>query len=595
MNIFINYLIEANLSLIFCLLIYWGLLGRENQFAFKRIYLLTALLFSLAFPLLHFTNGFSKILIPSMDQVVPTSWLPPVFINGGEAIGTESKPAMGIWNIIEIGYLAIGFCLLALFVVRVFNILQLILGSEKYKWQNCLVAESREEKPTFSFFNFIFIGRSHLLSKSEKEEILLHEAVHVRHKHSIDIAFIHLVGIVCWFNPIIKIYKKELVQLHEFEADSKSVESKDIDQYCGLLAKVALRKINYPLVNHFNQSLTLKRITMMKTMKQKIQLWKMATLLVASALLFFVISCNDQISHDLKEITKNSSTSLVLPSEIKSQLQELQQKNPAKEYTVIEMNEEGRKTLEKLKFQNAESTGMFSAMHVIHTDIHSEGEGRSYVILEKNSTTDLIANTTAVNEVFTIVEESAAPKDGIEEFYKFVAQNMKYPQSARTAKTEGKLFVEFVVNTNGSLSDFKIVKGLSSDCEQEAIRILTLSPPWNPGKQRGQAVKQRMVMPFIFSLQSESKAPITTSEMKSVDETMEVDFTKSRVNGKTIIKGIVSNKSDGSPISGVNVVLKNSTNGTVTSSDGAFDFESPTAGGSLLFSFIGFKMHEIKF
>ena len=595
MTTFLNYLLEANLSLLFLMLIYWALLRNENQFSFKRIFLLAAILCSVLLPVLNFNGSFSENVIPSITQIMPTTWLPSIVIGGGETTEQQAASGVGIWKALETLYFLLIVLLSIIFLVRLIGISRLWLQSKKYEWNNCLVAESTEEKSTFSFFHFIFIGQAHLLSEREKHEILTHESFHVQKKHSFDIVLVNLIGIIFWFNPIVRLYKKELVQVHEFEADAKTVENKDVDQYCGLLAKVALQKINYPLANHFNQSLTTKRITMMKTMKQKIKNWKVTALVFTSALLFFVIACNDQVSQDLKKVTQNSSASLILPLEVKGQLQQLQLQNPAKEYTVIEMNEEGRKTLDKLKFGNAESTGLFSAMHVIRTDIHSEGEGRSYVILEKNSTTNLIANATAVDEVFTIVEESATPKDGIAAFYKFVSANMKYPESARSAKTEGKLFVEFFINTDGSLSNFKIIKSLSADCDQEVIRILTMSPPWNPGKQRGKAVKQRMVMPFVFSLAFKDQASISSDQVKSVNENLEVAFVNSQVNGKAMLKGIVSNKSNGSPIAGVNVVLKNSTIGTVTSSDGAFDFESPTANGTLVFSFVGFKMHEIEF
>ncbi len=67
---------------------------------------------------------------------------------------------------------------------------------------------------------------------------------------------------------------------------------------------------------------------------------------------------------------------------------------------------------------------------------------------------------------------------------------------------EGKVFVEFVVDKDGSLTQFIVVKGIGAGCDEEAVRIIQNSPPWSPGKQRGKPVKQRMVLPIFFTLAS---------------------------------------------------------------------------------------------
>jgi periplasmic protein TonB len=104
------------------------------------------------------------------------------------------------------------------------------------------------------------------------------------------------------------------------------------------------------------------------------------------------------------------------------------------------------------------------------------------------------------DEIFTIVEESAAPKGGIGAFYKYVQDKMKYPPQARRMGIDGKVFVEFVVNKDGSISDVRAVKGIGAGCDEEAVRVVQSAPSWTPGKQRGKPVKQRMVLPITFKL-----------------------------------------------------------------------------------------------
>ena len=104
------------------------------------------------------------------------------------------------------------------------------------------------------------------------------------------------------------------------------------------------------------------------------------------------------------------------------------------------------------------------------------------------------------DEVFTVVEESAAPKGGMQAFYKFVGEKIKYPAQARRMGIEGRVFVEFVINKDGSLTDVRAIKGIGAGCDEEAVRIVQSSPPWSPGKQRGKPVKQRYTLPIIFKL-----------------------------------------------------------------------------------------------
>lgn len=105
-----------------------------------------------------------------------------------------------------------------------------------------------------------------------------------------------------------------------------------------------------------------------------------------------------------------------------------------------------------------------------------------------------------VDEIFTIVEESAAPKGGMAAFYKYVGDKMKYPAQARRMGIEGRVFVEFVINKDGSISDVRAVKGIGAGCDEEAVRVVQSAPQWTPGKQRGKPVKQRMVLPITFKL-----------------------------------------------------------------------------------------------
>lgn len=100
-----------------------------------------------------------------------------------------------------------------------------------------------------------------------------------------------------------------------------------------------------------------------------------------------------------------------------------------------------------------------------------------------------------------------AVKDSIDcTFTKVVSHiksNLKYPEEAIKSKVQGQVVTEFVIDTNGHIINPVVKKGIGSGCDEEALRVLALMPAWNPGKQDGQPVKVRMILPFLFQLPKE--------------------------------------------------------------------------------------------
>jgi protein TonB len=104
-------------------------------------------------------------------------------------------------------------------------------------------------------------------------------------------------------------------------------------------------------------------------------------------------------------------------------------------------------------------------------------------------------------EVFTYVEEMPSFPGGQEELLTFLAENIKYPEIAKRAGVEGKIFVSFVVAKSGKITDIQMVKGIGAGCDEEAIRVVRMMPEWKPGKQNGAPVNVRVSIPIVFKLQ----------------------------------------------------------------------------------------------
>ncbi|MEQ9402396.1 MAG: energy transducer TonB [Cyclobacteriaceae bacterium] len=89
---------------------------------------------------------------------------------------------------------------------------------------------------------------------------------------------------------------------------------------------------------------------------------------------------------------------------------------------------------------------------------------------------------------------------GIEEFYTFISKNIKYPRTAQIMGTEGKVFVKFIVERDGTLSDIHVIKGIGSGCDKEAVRVVSMANRFKPGKQGEVRVRVQMVVPISFKL-----------------------------------------------------------------------------------------------
>jgi len=104
------------------------------------------------------------------------------------------------------------------------------------------------------------------------------------------------------------------------------------------------------------------------------------------------------------------------------------------------------------------------------------------------------------DEIFDVVENMPTPPGGMEGWNKYLQKNLKYPTQARRMGIEGTVYVVFVVNTDGSIQDVDILRGIGGGCDEEAMRVVRQAPAWEPGRQRGRPVRVKMRLPIRFKL-----------------------------------------------------------------------------------------------
>jgi len=104
------------------------------------------------------------------------------------------------------------------------------------------------------------------------------------------------------------------------------------------------------------------------------------------------------------------------------------------------------------------------------------------------------------DEIFTVVEVSPTFVGGEAAMNKFLAKNLTYPKAALEKNIQGTVYVSFIVEADGSISNVAIKRDIGAGCGEEAVRVIKMMRKWNPGKQRGKNVRTQFILPISFKL-----------------------------------------------------------------------------------------------
>lgn len=105
-----------------------------------------------------------------------------------------------------------------------------------------------------------------------------------------------------------------------------------------------------------------------------------------------------------------------------------------------------------------------------------------------------------VMQIFSVVEEMPSFPGGDPGRIKYLSENIQYPQMAKESGIQGTVYITFVVERDGSVTDVRILRGIGGGCDEEAIRVVKNMPRWAPGKQRGKPVRVQYNLPIKFQL-----------------------------------------------------------------------------------------------
>ena len=451
MNAIIRWLIEANIAFIALYLFYVLFLKRDTFFREKRFAFLLGLLFALLYPFIDLSI-YIQDSKPAADIVRAFSATLP-----GVIVTTSQKASLTNEEIVIGLYLLV----VAFFFIR----MQLQLGSvlilaargQKEKLDTRTIIHLPTGSAPFSFFKWIFINPDECCSQ-DIDEILHHERAHVSQLHTFDVLISELLCAMFWINPFIWLLRNAIRENLEYLADRKVIYSGfNQKSYQYHLLRLSTQQTTSTMGNYFNVCQLKKRIIMMNKKKSSLAgLGKYALSLPIFALL--LLSSNTYSATPKTKTVSKGATATKATTVTKD---------------TIEIKDVAAKPITQTK---------------------------------QSSKTTTTSPEVSEDKPLTACEQMPVFPGGQEALIKFISDNLHYPLSASQLGTHGRVTVRFVVKTTGEVTDVVVARGISDDCDNEAVRVVKLLPKWIPGKQDGRKVSVYFTLPINFVLKNRTAA-----------------------------------------------------------------------------------------
>lgn len=517
-ELIIGHLLPIAATVAVLWLVYRFLFRNSNRLYFNRFFLLTSMLLALAMPLLGLLSG---IEVPQMatlkqnmfngmmlNEVIVTPDGQPVLPE--VTVTTDATPSrFSVWQVMGGIYLLGVGVMTLLFLIKLGRLVALIIRSPKRKMDGFTAVFTGKEQGSFSFFRYAFFP-----SEKVDSDIMRHEMSHIGHHHSWDILFAEVMMILQWFNPFIYLYKKELQSLHEYQAD-RDVVATGVDKknYMMLILQQCTAVDFSGMSNNFSLILTKKRIKMITRNEKAKGLWwrLLATLPVLAILLI----ANTKVTAQEKQVNPNppvdTDTYQIVMYEYDDEdripVNDTVMMNEDGSYTEIkrepEVDPETGKMRTKVSFATYDKDGKPAPGGFHIKSEPGEGDGVVYHITPQQGFRFLAEPDN--DSIYQIVEQMPKFPGGESALMEYVSKNVVYPEEAKEKEIQGRVFIGFVVEKDGSIGEVKVLRGIGGGCDEEAVRVIKGMPKWKPGMQKGKPVRVSYQIPIYFKLDTPQK------------------------------------------------------------------------------------------
>ena len=403
MNTIFLFAIKSAFVLALLYMPYTLLLRQEKFFRFNRLTLLAILLLSLVMPCCNFSamSLDSQPVVHTAQQQMIEIGIPVMQVDDGS--GATASPADGIsWFYVAAVIYILGMVgVLAVRGLQLAKMGMVIRGGSL--WKHCedgvnIYCHADNVAP-FSWLNNIVINKEDY--ESNGKEIITHEKGHIRNLHSLDILLLTFVQMIQWWNPMAYMLGISLRDVHEYEADDYVLhQGISLYDYQTLLIRKAVGASSYTFANNFNHSLTKKRITMM--CKKKSNPWMRSKVLYAVPMVALALSAfaTPAFVTSIKKAAEPAGTSSLTGGKVTNN------------FAIGQTHHQKRKATAKMNG----------------------------------------------DKVLDTCDKMPVYEGGQEQLMKLLQTNVRYPKTAQDMGVQGRIVVEFIVETDGSVSDVKVCK-----------------------------------------------------------------------------------------------------------------------------------------
>jgi len=461
-------------------LVYRLALRGERCFGYNRVFLLLAPILAAALPLLPrpamplWLNSPAVAVAASKTGV--SVLLPTVQLGQGPTPAAE----WSVWTwliVIYVAGVAFGLGRLAWQAGRLWALGRRLPREVRPGY---VLAYTGGRLPTSSFGRVVFWDETAGLAQAEAAAVLAHEVAHVQQRHTLDVLWLEAWRAVLWPNPFAHLLLPGMRLTHELLADEAAAPETGATAYPTLLARLAAQQFNRvaysALLQPFTFSFTLTRIAMLQN-QNPVRRWKQWLVLPALGGLFFV----------------GSHAALAQVGPVPMDAQQKAIKDDIKRKLRLAMHEDSMRTGGKFE------PGTMQQFNVTNMDKPGEAVVTiTRVPIPPNPPQQV---TSSGHKVYTFVEQmpQLSGGGGMQALMQAVQSKISYPKAAPgEVLPSGRVFASFVVDTDGTVQDAKIVKGLSPAFDAAVLAAVQQLPRFEPGKQNGQPVAVAYTLPVEF-------------------------------------------------------------------------------------------------
>lgn len=551
------YFLKINVAIALFYAFYRLFFYKDTFFAWRRTALLCFFAVSAAVPLLDIQQWIvQQEPMAAMADLYAAVVLPELTLTLTPQPETDWRQLMA--DGIVFAYWLVAALLALRFLFQLAGIVRLARRCPTQKIDGTTVHLLPRAEGPFSFFRWIFVcPDAH--TGDELHEILTHERTHARQWHSIDVLTGELACIICWFNPFAWLMKREIRTNLEYMADEKVLETgHDSRTYQYHLLGLSHHKAAATIYNSFNVLPLKKRIIMMNKRRTRaigrtkyLMFLPLAALLMIVSNIEAVARATQKITTEVIEAVAPAETPDVQPQpeNIAPLLQQEKSDKvtykgkvvdkygqPIEGVQIVTLSQDKSAGYQLLKERSqADGTFVFEAapddrigfFHVTSQGTYIQSVNPEEWNLSREKTIVMDGEPTPMfreedrnspdEDVFEVVENMPEfPDGGMPGLMKYLSTNIRYPEAAHKAGTQGRVTVQFVVGKDGSIGNVSILRGVDPALDAEAIRVISGMPKWKPGTQKGEPVNVRYTVPVMFRL--------TPEPVEKIDEMIVVGY-----------------------------------------------------------------------